>query len=159
MSWFRIKRPDVNPELRELFEQRGLDTVRAYVTMPEYTMRKRDGALVEHSELRPAMLAWLKEQYDKNERKSNWSLLMEVSITIFVLAELCTSLVSCKPKHNFVSAGIKDLPLLVFDQATSKVCFAGAPPMPPAYMNWIRENVSPEQSPEHPYYCSDVASR
>lgn len=33
-------------------------------------------------------LEWLTEQYDRAERKENWSLIMEIAITVFVFAEL-----------------------------------------------------------------------
>lgn len=39
MRWLSIKRAEIDPEFRALFETRGIDTVRAYIGMPGYPMR------------------------------------------------------------------------------------------------------------------------
>jgi hypothetical protein len=101
VKWLRIKRAEIDPEFREMFEARGLDTVRAYVAVPGFNMRRRDGTLVTEREMRPAMQMWLKEQYDRADRKETWSLAMEISITFLVAAELLMSVIAFfhgKPK-------------------------------------------------------------
>ena len=94
MTWFRIKPAEIDPEFREMFEERGVDTIRAMVPLGAFTINKRDGTPATENTLRPPMLKWLKEQYDKAERKGNWSLAMEISITILVAAELCMSIIA-----------------------------------------------------------------
>jgi hypothetical protein len=64
-----------------------------------------------------------------------------------------------KPKqtihHHFVSVGIKDLPLILLDQDTGKICYAGDPTGPSAYLDWYGTNVG-KITEKAPYYCSDV---
>jgi hypothetical protein len=57
--------------------------------------------------------------------------------------------------HHFVSLGIKDLPLILVDQDTGKVCYAGMSPAPGEYMDWYTKNVGPITE-EEPMFCSDV---
>ncbi len=100
MKWFRIKRAEINPELRELFEERGLETVRLYVAIPDWTMRRRDGTVVPREELRKPMMLWLKEQYDGAERRETWLITMEIAITVFVAAELLMSILDFACRHS-----------------------------------------------------------
>ncbi len=69
MRWFRITRADITPKIREVLELRG-------------------------GELRQPMLRWLKEQADMAERRETWLLTMEISITLFVGAELVMSVLN-----------------------------------------------------------------
>jgi hypothetical protein len=87
MRWFRIRTADIDPFFREWFEQRGVDTIRAYITM-SYSITRPDGRLATEREIRPHLLDWLTEQYDRAERKETWSLTMEVAITVLVAVEL-----------------------------------------------------------------------
>lgn len=57
--------------------------------------------------------------------------------------------------HHFVSLGIKDLPLILMDQDTGKVCYAGTSPAISEYSEWYTKNVGPITEKE-PMYCSDV---
>jgi hypothetical protein len=57
--------------------------------------------------------------------------------------------------HHFVSLGIKDLPLILLDQDTGKVCYAGMSPGSGEYLDWYAKNVGPITENE-PMYCSDV---
>lgn len=100
MRWFRINRAEIDPELRELFEERGLDTVRLYVAIPDWTMRKRDGTVVPRHELRQPMMLWLKEQYDWAEIRETWLITMEIAITVFVAAELFMSILDFVYRHS-----------------------------------------------------------
>jgi hypothetical protein len=93
VRWFRIRKTEIAPELRDIFEERGLDTVRAIVVLHEFAIPRHDGKLVHEDELRPPMLRWLREQYDRAERKETWLITMEVAITLFVAAELFMSVV------------------------------------------------------------------
>jgi hypothetical protein len=95
MRWFRVRKADIQPGHRAGFEQLGVEIVRAYFT-------QEDGAIVYRDnekawpvwELRQPMKPWLREQYDRAERKETWSLTMEIAITVFVLAELVMSVLS-----------------------------------------------------------------
>jgi hypothetical protein len=46
------------------------------------------------------MLLWLKEQYDREERKETWLITMEAAITIFVAAELVMSIIDFCLRHS-----------------------------------------------------------
>jgi hypothetical protein len=100
MKWFRIKRAEIEADKRELFEERGLDTVRGYVTMPDWTMRRSDGTVVPRGELRKPMMLWLKEQYDRAERRETWLITMEIAITVLVAAELFMSILDFVFRHS-----------------------------------------------------------
>src|SRR5437870_4013352 len=91
MRWFRIKKADIEPVFREWFEQRGAETMRAFVPMEGFTINTGDGSIQYERPIRPHLLLWLKEQYDRAERKETWSLTMEVAITVLVAAELFMS--------------------------------------------------------------------
>ena len=60
-----------------------------------------------------------------------------------------------KQHHQFVSFGVKDLPLLLVDQETGRICFAGVPPAPGEYVKWFNENVG-TITMTNPLFCSDV---
>jgi hypothetical protein len=77
-------------------------------------------------------------------------------VTSAVLLAGCARRQRPHQHHHFVSLGVKDLPLILFDQASSKVCFAGNSPMPPAYLSWMQENVNAQGSKDFPYYRVDV---
>jgi len=53
---------------------------------------QKEGLWVEA--VRDPLLSWLTEQHDLAERKETWGLTMEAAVTIFVLAELCFSVVN-----------------------------------------------------------------
>jgi hypothetical protein len=92
VRWFRIQKADIDPEFRELFEQSGAETMRAYVPLPLWGIMKSDGVRLTDRQLRLPLLRWLKEQYDRAERKETWSLTMEFAITVFVATELFLSI-------------------------------------------------------------------
>ena len=59
--------------------------------------------------------------------------------------------------HHFVSMGIKDLPLILLDQDTGKICYAGDSPATSEYLTWYEANVG-QIGVGHPlFFCSDVA--
>jgi hypothetical protein len=43
MRWFRIRKAEIDPEFRDMFEERGVDTVRAFVAVPTFSIAMRDG--------------------------------------------------------------------------------------------------------------------
>ncbi len=57
--------------------------------------------------------------------------------------------------HHFVSLGIKDLPLILLDEDTGKICYAGTSPGSYEYLDWYKKNVGLITDKE-PMYCSDV---
>lgn len=88
----------------------------------------------------------------------NWSHGTQITVTFLflILAVLAVFVSTPPPKSNhFVSLGIKDLPLIVLDQDSGKVCYAGTPPGASEYLNWYSSNVGPITDDE-PMYCSDV---
>lgn len=93
MRWFRIRTAQIDPWFRQWFEQRGVDTMRAYLTVP-FHIRRPDNTLLTEGDVRPPLMDWLTEQYDRVERKETWSLTMEVAITVFVAVELLFSILN-----------------------------------------------------------------
>jgi hypothetical protein len=109
MLWFRIRKAKISPKDREEFEQFGVATIQFMLASgnldelnggPMLWGGTKTGKsaldpiqmdLLFHK--RPAALKWLVEQYDRQERKETWSITMEASITVFVLAELVLALV------------------------------------------------------------------
>jgi hypothetical protein len=91
MRWFRIRKAEIDPELRETFERHGVATMQAILATTNYFHHK-GGTLMAQNVL-PDLLPWLTEQYDRAERKETWSLTMEFAITVFVAAELLFSIV------------------------------------------------------------------
>jgi hypothetical protein len=67
--------------------------------------------LYENASSRTHAAEWLTEQYDRAERKETWSITMEVAITVFVAAELFSSIAARlnptdgPPKTNRSSGG------------------------------------------------------
>jgi hypothetical protein len=39
MKWFRIRKANIDPSFREFFEERGVETMRAYVAIPAFSIR------------------------------------------------------------------------------------------------------------------------
>ncbi len=66
--------------------------MRAYLAAPGFTVQLKDGTIADKTEMREQLLIWLKEQYDRAERRETWLITMEVAITIFVGAELVMSI-------------------------------------------------------------------
>lgn len=71
---------------------------------------------------------------------------------------ICGCSKSPHQSHHFVSLGIKDLPLILLDQDTGKVCYARTAPGTSEYLDWYAKNVGPITENE-PMYCSDVVWR
>jgi hypothetical protein len=93
MRWFGIEKAGIPLESRAYCEEWGPDAVRAYLSTSRDIHVSHDVA--------KDMRRWLKEQYDRAERRETWLITMEVAITILVAAELIMSVVSFfygKPK-------------------------------------------------------------
>ena len=101
MRWFRIRRGELLPHYREHFEEIGVEIIRAYFTQPigvkVYTDDKGDHTV---RELHDPMQLWLREQYDRAERKETWLITMEIAITIFVASELIMSVLEFCSRHS-----------------------------------------------------------
>lgn len=80
---------------------------------------------------------------------------MKVLLTVLLAVPLSACSGRPHQKHHFVSLGIKDLPLILLDQATGKICYAGMSPGSGEYLDWYAKNVGPITENE-PMYCSDV---
>lgn len=90
MRWFRIRRAEIDPDLRKTFERYGV--VGMQVSLGDMNHFVHLGQPVKGDAALGSLLPWLTEQYDRAERKETWSITMEVAITIFVAAELLLSL-------------------------------------------------------------------
>lgn len=97
MRWFRIRKAEIDPELRETFERYGTVTMQTLLATNATSYRHKGMLATVELYLKP-LLAWLTEQYDRAERKETWSLSMEVAITIFVAAELVLLIVGGNSK-------------------------------------------------------------
>jgi hypothetical protein len=86
MRWFRIRKAKIDPELRNTFERYGVVSAQVVMATTNYFLHK--GGSLGANEVGNSLLPWLTEQYDRAERKETWSLAMEVTITVFVVAEL-----------------------------------------------------------------------
>lgn len=80
---------------------------------------------------------------------------MRALLTISLAVSLSACSAHPHQTHHFVSLGIKDLPLILLDQDTGKVCYAGTAPGSGEYLDWYAKNVGPITDNE-PMYCSDV---
>ena len=90
MRWLRIRKAQIDPDLRETFERYGIVGMQVALSVTNYIVHKGEHVLAE--KVVDSLLPWLTEQYDRAERKETWSITMEVAITIFVAAELLLSL-------------------------------------------------------------------
>jgi hypothetical protein len=100
MRWFRVRRAGIDSRHRQRFEELGLDVVRAFLTQPRGVVVCEDeGGEWTVANLREPMKPWLREQYDRAERRETWLITMEVAITILVAAELFMSVLDFYCRH------------------------------------------------------------
>jgi hypothetical protein len=99
MRWFRIRKANIDPELRDTFERYG--TVAMQIILATGATFRHKGVVVtpDSAELPdpshwilPSLLPWLTEQFDKAERRETWNLTMEAAITVFFLIEILPTL-------------------------------------------------------------------
>ena len=101
MRWFRIREAAVARGFRERFEELGVEIVRAYFTQPIGTTVYEDaGGRWTVQALHQPMQVWLREQYDRAERKDTWLMTMEIAITVLVAAELFMSILDFVYRHS-----------------------------------------------------------
>ena len=93
MKWLRIRKANIDPQLRETFERYGTGTMQMLLANNTPYRHPNQGSMTAIERYLTELLNWLTEQYDIAERKETWSLTMEVAITIFVAAELVLSIV------------------------------------------------------------------
>ena len=91
MRWFRTRKANIDPRLRETFERYGVESMQVTLATTNYFLH--NGKNVTATNVLDDLLPWLTEQYDRKERKETWSLTMEAAITIFVAIELVLSIV------------------------------------------------------------------
>ena len=92
MRWLEIRKANILPRFRERFEELGVEIVRAYFTQPiGVVVWEDDGGRWTVEALHEPMQLWLREQYDRAERKESWLITMEMAITILVATELFMS--------------------------------------------------------------------
>lgn len=93
VRWLLVREAKIDPRYRQRFEELGAEIVRAYFTEPIGTIVWTDDqGVTTLREAHEPMQLWLREQFDRAERKETWLLTMEVAITIFVAAELVMSI-------------------------------------------------------------------
>ena len=99
MRWFRIRKANIDPELRDTFERYG--TVAMQLILATGATFRHKGVAVQvdptglpepNQWILPSLLPWLTEQHDKAERRETWNLTMEAAITIFFLIEILPTL-------------------------------------------------------------------
>jgi hypothetical protein len=101
MRWLRIRKAKILPRYREHFEQLGVEIVRAYFTQPTgIAVWEDDEGKWTVQALREPMQFWLREQYDRAERKETWLITMEAAITILVASELVMSVLYFYCRHS-----------------------------------------------------------
>ena len=102
MRWFRVRKADIKQDYRDHFEELGVEIVRAYFTQPIGTVVYKDPKQGDFTvrNLHEFMQPWLREQYDRSERKETWSMTMEIAITILVAAELFMSILDFYCRHS-----------------------------------------------------------
>ena len=89
MRWFRIRKAQIDPELRTTLEQYGAAVMQQALSFGSNFRHKGEALWVEA--VRDDVLSWLTERYDQDERKETWAITMEVAVTLLVAAELVFS--------------------------------------------------------------------
>jgi|GEM_PF-4605038 len=101
MRWFRTRKANIASHFRQNFEELGVEIVRAYFTQDiGVPVWEDDGGRWTVQALREPMKLWLREQYDRAERRETWLMTMEVAITVLVAAELCMSILDFCFRHS-----------------------------------------------------------
>jgi hypothetical protein len=101
MRWFLIRKAKVSRAWREEFESMGVEIVRSYFTQPRGTiMFENEGGQWSVQQLHQPMQVWLREQYDRAERRETWLIAMEIAITILVAAELAMSILDFYSRYS-----------------------------------------------------------
>src|SRR5215471_18788144 len=88
MRWFLIRKANIDPTLREAYEQYGVVSLQLDYTVKNYLRGVQEGERTPAHPDDAALLAWLTEQYDRTERKETWGLTLEVVITVFIAVEV-----------------------------------------------------------------------
>jgi hypothetical protein len=86
MRFLHIREAKIDPELRKTFERYGTATMQAILAASTFFRHQGNASPVIFYE--EPLLEWLTEEYDRADRKGTWSLTMEATITVFVVAEL-----------------------------------------------------------------------
>jgi hypothetical protein len=92
MRWFGIRRANIDPALRQTFEQHGVGTMQTLLAAQDRQFVHL-GQRLDANRVRDSLLPWLTEQYDRAERKETWNLTMEAAITVLVAVEVIHVLV------------------------------------------------------------------
>ena len=88
MRWFRIRKANIDPTLRDAYEQYGVVSLQLEYAVRKYLRGIPEGERAPTHADDAALLAWLTEQYDRTERKETWGLTLEVVITVFIAVEV-----------------------------------------------------------------------
>jgi len=88
LRWFRIRKANIDPTLRDAYEQYGVVSLQLDYAMKKYMRGMPEGEPAPAHPDDAALLAWLTEQYDRTERKETWGLTLEVVITVFIAVEV-----------------------------------------------------------------------
>ena len=95
MRWLHIRKADIDLYYRQHFEELGVEIVRAYFTQPNgVVVWKDEKGDWPVAAVKDPMRLWLREQYDRAERKDTWLMTMEIAITILVAFELLMSVLT-----------------------------------------------------------------
>lgn len=92
MHWLTVRKAKIKPEQKQTFEQYGPFVMQ--LALKDQGIRDHTGSLLNVELVREALLQWLTERADREERKEWWNFAMEVAITLLVGAELFMSLLT-----------------------------------------------------------------
>jgi hypothetical protein len=87
LRWIQIRVADIDPALRQTFERHGVGTMQALLASHDRVF-EHEGYGIDAKSVRDSLLAWLTEQYDREERKETWHITMEAAIAVFVGIEV-----------------------------------------------------------------------
>jgi len=97
---FRVRRAKINPIFRQHLEQFGAPVVAAVLAAGSAPRHENLARIHNNSDLAESAAKWLTEQYDRDERKESWSIIMEAAITVFVLVEMTISIVEFRDRSS-----------------------------------------------------------
>jgi hypothetical protein len=95
---FRVRRADIDPELRKTFEQYGVSVMQQLLVNQDHIFLHKNQQVTARG-FSFVLLAWLTEQYDRAQRKETFNLLMEIAILVFVGLEVIFAAADFISKH------------------------------------------------------------
>src|SRR5579864_7989560 len=88
--WVRIRKADIDAELRKTFERYGVNTLQLMLAGNPGNFRHQ-GKYQDLLNFQDDLLPWLTEQHDWAEMRETWLVAMEIAITVLVAIEVILS--------------------------------------------------------------------